>query len=63
SLIAKTKTTIQFAAMGLAMLRLADTWGPLFLDEWAMLVAVAVTVVSGIEYFARFASSIRSLAR
>ncbi len=60
--LGKWKAAVQFVAMGLAMLRLADTWGPLYLDQWWMLAAVVITVASGIEYFARSAGVIRSLA-
>lgn len=63
SILGKWKATIQFAAMFLAILRLPEPWGALFFDEWAMLVAVAITVLSGIEYFARFARVIRAVAR
>lgn len=50
----KVKATLQFLAIGLAMLRLSDEWGPFFLDEWVMIAAVIVTMVSGAEYLSRF---------
>lgn len=56
----KLKAMTQFTAIWLAMLRLPTEWGPLFLDEWAMIVAVAVTILSGWEYFSRFGSVLRS---
>lgn len=52
----KWKATIQFVAIGLAIVRLEDKWGPLYLDEWAMIVAVVITVYSAIDYIARFRS-------
>lgn len=52
----KWKATIQFVAIGLAIVRLDDPWGPLFLDEWAMIVAAAITLWSGIDYVSRFRS-------
>ena len=59
SSLGKIKATVQFLAMGLAMLRLPDELGPLYLDEWVMLVAVALTIASAIDYFARFAVVVR----
>lgn len=56
----KWKATLQFSAMGLAMLRLPEEWGPYFLDEWVMLLAVVATLVSAWSYFARFGKVLRS---
>lgn len=58
----KWKATVQFIAIGLAIVRLDDPWGPLFLDEWAMLAATVITVVSGVDYVARFRSVLTSNA-
>lgn len=55
----KAKTVTQFSALGLAMLRPAETWGPYFLDEWVMLVAVLATLVSGWDYFRRYGGALR----
>ena len=55
----KIKTVTQFGAIGLAMLRLPDEWGPLFLDEWLMLIAVAVTIFSAWDYFSRFGDALK----
>ena len=52
----KWKATIQFVAIGLAIVRLEDKWGPLYLDEWAMIVAVIITVISALDYAVRFRS-------
>ena len=49
-MLGKTKTSVQFLAIMLAILRLGDPIGPLYLDEWAMLVAAAVTVWSAVDY-------------
>jgi CDP-diacylglycerol--glycerol-3-phosphate 3-phosphatidyltransferase len=58
SLWGKLKTNVQFAAVLLAILRPGGRVGGLYLDEWAMLAAAVVTVLSGLEYFARFYSSL-----
>lgn len=52
----KWKAAVQFVAIGLAIVRLEDKWGALHLDEWAMIVAVAITVVSALDYSIRFRS-------
>jgi hypothetical protein len=48
--------------MFMAILRAPDEWGPLYPDEWAMVAAVVITVASGVDYLARSAKVIRSLA-
>jgi CDP-diacylglycerol--glycerol-3-phosphate 3-phosphatidyltransferase len=55
----KMKATVQFVAVFLAIVRYPRPLGPLFLDEWALLVAAAITVISGVEYLSRFASVFR----
>lgn len=50
----KAKATVQFAAVGLAILRPPVEVGPLLLDEWIMVAAAIVTVISGAEYLVRF---------
>jgi CDP-diacylglycerol---glycerol-3-phosphate 3-phosphatidyltransferase len=57
SIWGKLKTNVQFLAIFLAMLRYGDPLGPLYLDEWAMVVAAAITVLSAAEYLARFSSA------
>jgi CDP-diacylglycerol--glycerol-3-phosphate 3-phosphatidyltransferase len=57
SLLGKWKTTVQFAAIALALLRLGDPVGGLFIDEWVMLLAAAITLASAVHYLSRFASS------
>jgi CDP-diacylglycerol--glycerol-3-phosphate 3-phosphatidyltransferase len=58
SIWGKLKTAIQFVAIPLAILRPGDPIGGLFLDEWVMLVAAAITVMSAIEYLQRFSSAL-----
>jgi CDP-diacylglycerol--glycerol-3-phosphate 3-phosphatidyltransferase len=52
----KLKTNVQFLAILLAILRPGDPLGPFYLDEWAMLVAAVITVMSAVEYLTRFGS-------
>jgi CDP-diacylglycerol--glycerol-3-phosphate 3-phosphatidyltransferase len=59
----KTKATLQFVAIGLAMVRLPEPWGPFYLDEWVMLVAVFATLASAYDYFSRFGSALRGEAK
>jgi CDP-diacylglycerol--glycerol-3-phosphate 3-phosphatidyltransferase len=53
SMLGKLKTAIQFLAIALATVRPGDPVGGLFVDEWAMLVAAAITVWSAADYLAR----------
>jgi CDP-diacylglycerol--glycerol-3-phosphate 3-phosphatidyltransferase len=62
SLLGKWKATVQFVAIFMAILRTSTDWGPYHPDEWAMLVAVAITVASGVDYLAKSAKVIRSLS-
>jgi CDP-diacylglycerol---glycerol-3-phosphate 3-phosphatidyltransferase len=54
SIWGKLKANVQFVAMTLAIIRWSVDIGPLLLDEWAMLIAAGITVLSGIEYLSRF---------
>jgi len=56
--LGRWKTTVQFVAIALAILRPGDPIGGLYLDEWAMLAAAAITVASAVDYLARSASSL-----
>jgi CDP-diacylglycerol---glycerol-3-phosphate 3-phosphatidyltransferase len=58
SIWGKLKTNVQFVAILLAILRYHHPLGPLLLDEWAMLAAAAITVMSAVEYLARFSSAL-----
>ncbi|MGH2786594.1 MAG: CDP-diacylglycerol--glycerol-3-phosphate 3-phosphatidyltransferase [Actinomycetota bacterium] len=60
SIWGKLKATVQFGAITLAIVRTSDPLGPLYLDEWAMIVAAAITVMSGVEYLARYSSALTS---
>jgi len=58
STLGRSKAAVQFVAIALAILRPGDPLGGLYIDEWAMLAAAAVTLVSAIDYLARFASAL-----
>ena len=53
SMLGKLKTSIQFLAIALAIVRPGDPVGGLYLDEWAMLAAAAITVASAVDYLMR----------
>jgi CDP-diacylglycerol--glycerol-3-phosphate 3-phosphatidyltransferase len=53
SMLGKLKTSIQFLAIALAIVRPGEPVGGLFIDEWAMLAAAAITVWSGADYLVR----------
>lgn len=57
SIWGKLKTNVQFVAIFLAIVRYGDPLGPLRLDEWAMLAATVITVISAVEYLARFSAA------
>jgi CDP-diacylglycerol--glycerol-3-phosphate 3-phosphatidyltransferase len=56
----KIKANVQYVAIFMALLRTADTYGGLYPDEWVMLVAVTVTLLSGLQYFIGFARVLRA---
>jgi CDP-diacylglycerol--glycerol-3-phosphate 3-phosphatidyltransferase len=56
--LGKIKTSVQFIAIALAIVRPGDPVGGLYVDEWAMLVAAVVTVASAVDYLARSGSSL-----
>lgn len=56
----KIKALTQFVALFLAFVRLADRWGPWYLDQWAMLVAVVATIGSAWGYITAFWDTVRS---
>jgi CDP-diacylglycerol--glycerol-3-phosphate 3-phosphatidyltransferase len=60
SMWGKLKTNVQFLAILLAIIRPGSEIGPFFLDEWVMLAAAFVTVMSAVEYLARFGSVLGS---
>ena len=53
SSLGKIKTSIQFLAIALAILRPGDPIGGHYADEWVMLAAAAVSVWSAVDYFVR----------
>ena len=57
SLLGKWKTTVQFVAIALAVLRIGDPLAGLYIDEWVMLFAAAITLASAFHYLSRFATS------
>ncbi len=59
SMLGKWKATIQFAAIALAILRPDVTIAGVYLDQWAMVIAAAVTVWSGADYLARSTDALR----
>ncbi len=59
----KIKALVQFLAIGFAIIRFDTLLGPYFFDQWLVLVAVAVTLLSGWEYFSRFGGSLRRSRR
>jgi CDP-diacylglycerol---glycerol-3-phosphate 3-phosphatidyltransferase len=60
SLLGKWKATVQFVAIGLVMIRPDVKIAGAFLDQWLMVLAAVITVWSGVEYFLRFSSALRS---
>jgi phosphatidylglycerophosphate synthase len=58
SIWGKLKANAQFVAIGLAIIRPDVVLGPLFLDEWVMLAAAVITVLSAWEYLARWSSTL-----
>lgn len=63
SIWGKLKANVQFIAITLAIWRLGEPIGDLYLDQWAMLAAAFVTIGSGVEYLMRFAGAIPRSAR
>ena len=63
SVAGKIKAAVQFMALGLAMLRLDQAWGPWFLDQYWMWLAAAVTIVAGWDYLVRFRQALKDVDR
>ena len=59
----KLKAWVQYFAIGFAMLRFPDEWGPFFFDQWLILAAVVVTVLSAVSYFSHFGRVLKTNAR
>src|SRR3990172_7257414 len=58
SIWGKAKANVQFMAILLAILRRGKPIGPLYLDEYAMIAAAVITVLSGAEYLMRFRGAV-----
>jgi CDP-diacylglycerol--glycerol-3-phosphate 3-phosphatidyltransferase len=54
----KLKASFQFVAITMAIVRVPAEVGGLHPDEWAMLVAAFITVMSAVEYLSRFWSAL-----
>jgi CDP-diacylglycerol--glycerol-3-phosphate 3-phosphatidyltransferase len=63
SIWGKLKANVQFVAIFLAILRPGSRIGPFYLDEWAMWAAAVVTILSAVEYLARFSHRLRVFRR
>lgn len=59
SLLGKLKASVQFLAILLAILRPGHRAGGLYPDEWLMIFAALLTLVSGADYFKRFSGALR----
>jgi len=58
SIWGKAKANVQFLAVLLAIWRPGEPIGPWYLDQYVMLAAAVITVLSGAEYVARFRGAI-----
>ncbi len=58
SIWGKAKANVQFVAIFLAIIRPSVELEGLFLDQYAMIVAAAITVVSAVEYLVRLRGAI-----
>ncbi len=61
SVAGKAKAVVQFVAVFLAMMRLDEPWGALYLDEWAMIIAAIVTIASGWDYIVKFRQVVQAV--
>ena len=62
SIWGKLKANVQFVAVAMAMVRVGGEVGGLYLDEWAMLIAAVITILSAVEYFSRFGAALTPTA-
>ena len=58
SIWGKAKANVQFLAIFLAIIRSPERIGALFLDEYVMIAAAIITVLSAVEYLVRFKGAI-----
>jgi CDP-diacylglycerol---glycerol-3-phosphate 3-phosphatidyltransferase len=54
----KLKANAQFVAIFLAIVRSSSRLGPWYPDEYVMLLAAVLTVISAVEYLARFSGAL-----
>lgn len=59
----KLKANVQFIAIALAMLRIPLSAGSLYLDEWALIAAAAISVASAWDYLVQWAGVLSSSTR
>jgi CDP-diacylglycerol---glycerol-3-phosphate 3-phosphatidyltransferase len=55
---ARIKTTVQCAAIALAIARPDVVIAGAYLDEWALLIATVITVTTAIDYLRRFSAAL-----
>jgi CDP-diacylglycerol---glycerol-3-phosphate 3-phosphatidyltransferase len=58
SALGKLKTAVQFLAISLAIVRVGDPVGGLYVDQWVMIAAAVITVASAVDYLLRASSSL-----
>jgi CDP-diacylglycerol--glycerol-3-phosphate 3-phosphatidyltransferase len=58
SIWGKAKANVQFLAIFLAIVRTGEELGPLYLDEYLMIAAAVITVLSAVEYLVRLRGAI-----
>jgi CDP-diacylglycerol--glycerol-3-phosphate 3-phosphatidyltransferase len=63
SIWGKLKAGVQFIAITLAIVRTSFEIGGFHIDEWAMLVAAFITIMSGVEYITRFSGALKAPAK
>ena len=59
----KIKATAQFVAIGFAFVRFGEPIGALYFDQWLMVVAVVLTLVSAWQYLLGFWETVRAARR
>jgi CDP-diacylglycerol--glycerol-3-phosphate 3-phosphatidyltransferase len=63
SIWGKLKAVVQFIAITLAIIRFPVATAGLYVDEWVMILAAGITIMSAVEYISRFSSAFKSPAR
>jgi CDP-diacylglycerol--glycerol-3-phosphate 3-phosphatidyltransferase len=58
SVMGKLKVNVQFVGVTMAIVRTPWQWGGLHPDEWVMLAAAGITVLSALDYFRRFGTAL-----